>query len=87
MTKIPWIFIFQGLMCSPTRQQRSRFFPCLLHLLLGGLSVGNFLGCAPKLHSVMIGSLIEDVARATAEHNDPQLVLSGLPTFLLLLDG
>ncbi len=74
-------------MYSPTRQQRSRLFPWLLHVLLGGLSAGYFLGCAAKLQSVMMGSLIEEVARATAEHNDPQLVLSGLPTFLLLLDG
>ncbi len=74
-------------MYSPTRQQRSQLFPWLLHVSLGVLSASNFLGCAAKLQSVMIGSLIEDVARAAAEHNDPQLVVSGLPTFLLLLDG
>ena len=34
-----------------------------------------------------MGSLIEDVSAATARHDDLDLVASGVPTFLLLLEG
>ena len=58
----------------------------LTTLLLATLAFGP-LGCAARLQSALVGSLIEDVSTATARHDDLDLVASGVPTFLLLLEG
>ena len=58
----------------------------LTTLLLATLAFGP-LGCAARLQSALVGSLIEDVGAATARHDDLDLVASGVPTFLLLLEG
>ena len=58
----------------------------LTTVLLAILAFGP-LGCAARLQSALVGSLIEDVSAATARHDDLDLVASGVPTFLLLLEG
>ena len=58
----------------------------LTTLMLATLAFGP-LGCAARLQSALVGSLIEDVSAATARHDDLDLVASGVPTFLLLLEG
>lgn len=58
----------------------------LTTILLATLAFGP-LGCAARLQSALVGSLIEDVSAATARHDDLDLVASGVPTFLLLLEG
>ena len=58
----------------------------LTTVLLAILAFGP-LGCAARLQSALVGSLIEDVRAATARHDDLDLVASGVPTFLLLLEG
>ena len=58
----------------------------LTTLLLATLAFGP-IGCAARLQSALVGSLIEDVSAATARHDDLDLVASGVPTFLLLLEG
>ena len=58
----------------------------LTTVLLAALAFGP-LGCAARLQSALVGSLIEDVRAATARHDDLDLVSSGVPTFLLLLEG
>lgn len=58
----------------------------LTTVLLAALAWGP-LGCAARLQSALVGSLIEDVSAATARHDDLDLVASGVPTFLLLLEG
>ena len=58
----------------------------LITILLATLTFGP-LGCAARLQSALVGSLIEDVSAATARHDDLDLVASGVPTFLLLLEG
>ena len=58
----------------------------LTTLMLATLIFGP-LGCAARLQSALVGSLIEDVSAATARHDDLDLVASGVPTFLLLLEG
>ena len=79
--------IFPEPMNRPSIHQIFRPFYHLMRLLTLVVLAGNLLGCAAKLQSAMLGSLIEDVAIATASHDDPQLVTSGVPTFLLLLEG
>ena len=54
--------------------------------LLCCLAIGS-AGCAAKLKSIVVGSLIEDFSAATARQDDLALVVSGAPTFLLLLEG
>jgi hypothetical protein len=44
-------------------------------------------GCAGKLKALTAGSLIRDVAAATAKHDDIDLAIEGAPTYLLLLEG
>jgi hypothetical protein len=44
-------------------------------------------GCAGKIKTAVAGSLIIDVAAATAKHDDLVLVAQGAPTYLLLLEG
>ena len=44
-------------------------------------------GCAAQLKAAAAGSLIRDVAVATAKHDDLDLAISGAPTYLLLLEG
>ena len=44
-------------------------------------------GCAAKIKSVAAGSLVEDLAAATARHDDVDLVAQAAPTYLLLLEG
>ena len=44
-------------------------------------------GCASKIQSALINSLIEDVSTAAARHDDPTLIAAGIPTFLLVLEG
>ena len=58
----------------------------LTTVLLATLAFGP-LGCAARLQSALVESLIEDVSAATARHDDLELVASGVPTFLLLLEG
>ena len=58
----------------------------LTTVLLATLAFGP-LGCAARLQSALVESLIEDVSAATARHDDLELVTSGVPTFLLLLEG
>ena len=58
----------------------------LTTVLLATLAFGP-LGCTARLQSALVGSLIEDVSAATARHDDLDLVASGVPTFLLLLEG
>ena len=58
----------------------------LTTLMLATLAFGP-LGCAARLQSALVESLIEDVSAATARHDDLELVASGVPTFLLLLEG
>ena len=73
-------------MVWPTSYLFSMIYRPLLLLLLATVA-GSTVGCAAKLQSVLIGSLMEDVATATARHDDPELVATGVPTFLLLLEG
>ena len=58
-----------------------------MQLFLCAVLAYNFMGCAGILQSAILDSLMEDVARATAEHDDPRLVAAGTPALLLLLDG
>ena len=48
---------------------------------------GGFLGCAATLKKAAAGSFIDDVAKATAKHDDIVLVTQAVPTYLLLLEG
>jgi hypothetical protein len=52
-----------------------------IFVVLGGV------GCANRLTSSLAGPLIDDVALATAKQDDITLVIQGIPTFLLLLEG
>ena len=58
-----------------------------MQLFLCAVLAYNFMGCAAILQSAILDSLMEDVATAAAEHDDPRLVAAGTPTLLLLLDG
>lgn len=64
--------------------RRSKYI--LTTVLLAALALGP-LGCAARVQSALVGSLIEDVSAATAQHDDLDLVAAGVPTFLLLLEG
>jgi hypothetical protein len=44
-------------------------------------------GCAGKLKMALAGSLIQDVALATAKQEDVDLAAQAAPTYLLLLEG
>ena len=44
-------------------------------------------GCAAKLRSAVAGSLLEDVAKASARQGDVVIVTDAVPTFILLLEG
>ncbi|NKB67255.1 MAG: hypothetical protein GKR89_09350 [Candidatus Latescibacteria bacterium] len=44
-------------------------------------------GCAGKLTAWAAGNLVQDVAQATAKHDDMVLVGRAAPTFLLLMEG
>lgn len=55
--------------------------------LLCLVSITMFNGCAAKLKAAAAGSLIRDVAAATAQHDDLDLAIAGAPTYLLLLEG
>ena len=57
------------------------FFTLQLTLLWG------FFGCGAVLKKTAVGSFIEDVANATAKHDDIVLVAQASPTYLLLLEG
>jgi len=59
--------------------------PWILPLL--AMALLSLSGCASKLQSSLIEPLINDLSTATAHHRDIDLVIDGLPSFLLLLDG
>lgn len=44
-------------------------------------------GCASKLKLAVAGSFVQDVALATARHDDIDLATQAAPTYLLLLEG
>ena len=44
-------------------------------------------GCAAKVKLALAGSFVQDVAAATARHDDLSLATQAAPTYLLLLDG
>ncbi len=44
-------------------------------------------GCGAKLRSMVAGSLVEDVVRASARQSDVVIVTDAVPTFILLLEG
>ena len=46
-----------------------------------------YTGCASQLKSSLASSLMDDMAAATAKHDDIALVSQSAPTFLLLLEG
>ena len=73
-------------MAWPTRYLFTIIFRPLLLLLLATVA-GSAVGCAAKLQLALVSSLIEDVSAATARLDDPELVATGVPTFLLLLEG
>ena len=58
-------------------------------LLAGGASIclALFSACTAKLRSSVAGSLVEDVAKASARQGDIILVTEAVPTFILLLEG
>ena len=58
----------------------ARFVPCVI------LAVGLTSSCG-YLRSAAIGNLREDVAAASARHDDVGLVAQAVPTFLILLEG
>ena len=49
--------------------------------------LAGLTGCAAHLRKAAIGSFIDDVATATAKHDDVTLVAQAAPTYLLLLEG
>ncbi len=61
--------------------RRLRFAVFWIFVAFGGT------GCAGRLTSSLAGALIDDVAMATAKHDDIILVSQGIPTYLLLLEG
>lgn len=44
-------------------------------------------GCAAKIKLALAGSFVQDVAQATARHDDLSLATQAAPTYLLLLEG
>ena len=44
-------------------------------------------GCASKMKLALAGSFIQDVAEATARHDDLSLAVQAAPTYILLLEG
>ena len=58
------------------------FFLALQLTLCGGI-----FGCAAVLKKTAAESFIDDVANATAKHDDIVLVAQATPTYLLLLEG
>lgn len=54
-------------------------FGCVYTILLSG--------CASKIKLALAGSFIQDVAQATARHDDLSLAVQAAPTYLLLLEG
>lgn len=44
-------------------------------------------GCASQLRAYFAGSLVQDVALATAKYDDLDLAMQAAPTYLLLLEG
>ena len=59
---------------------QARFFLCAI------VAVGFVSSCG-YLRSAAMGSLREDVAAASARHDDVDLVAQAVPTFLVLLEG
>jgi len=73
-------------MIWPTRHRphvilRSAIWPLLIAILI------SVTGCASRIQSALVNSLIEDVSTAAAQHDDPALIAAGIPTFLLVLEG
>ena len=57
----------------------------VLHILTATLALST---CAcGYLRSAVTGSMMEDVAAATAKHDDVDLVTAAAPTYILLLEG
>lgn len=56
-------------------------------LLLGLLLLLFASGCASQFRLAMAGPLLQDVALATARHDDLELVSQAVPAYLLLLEG
>jgi len=63
----------------------------LKRVFSAGLFLGILLagpqGCASKLKLAVAGSFVQDVALATARHDDIDLATQAAPTYLLLLEG
>ena len=73
-------------MTWPTRHRphvtlRSAVWPLLIAISI------SVTGCASRIQSALVNSLIEDVSTAAARHDDPALIAAGIPTFLLVLEG
>lgn len=66
---------------KPARQLRALSGSCLMVLLLW------LWGCAPQLKAAAARSFMKDVSAATARHDDLELVVQAVPTYLLLLEG
>jgi hypothetical protein len=57
-----------------------------LGLLIVSLMVMGLNGCSQLVSSSMVG-ITEAVATAVVNHDDPELVRSGIPAYMLILDG
>jgi hypothetical protein len=58
-------------------------------ILLLGLILSLSLGCFPskKMTVISVGSLLEEVAKASARQSDLRLIREGTPSYLMLMDG
>jgi hypothetical protein len=58
-------------------------------ILLLGLFLSLSLGCFPskKMTVISAGSLLEEVAKASARQSDLRLIREGTPSYLMLMDG
>ena len=65
-----------------------KWVPCAVHyfcIVVVCTTIWN--GCATRFRSAVAGSLVKDVAAATARQKDAMLVADAVPTFILLLEG
>ena len=58
-------------------------------ILLLGLILSLSLGCFPSKRMTVMsaGSLLEDVAKASARQSNLKLIREGTPSYLMLMDG
>ena len=68
-------------------QMQHRRIRATLQLCLFLTLLTAALGCAAKLKKAAAGSLMADVAAATARHDDVALIAQAMPTYLLLVEG